>query len=87
MISFPLYALLIIYAIFIVVFLIFAIINLSHLRHTGAMTTASLIVTIIIGAMTTLTFYGTYYLLSDIDWTQTVALFENGINTNIFSIE
>lgn len=82
----PLYSFLFLYFAFLIVFFIFAVINLSHLRHTGAISLISFFVTFLIGALTIFTFYITYVSLMNVDWKQPVTLWNNDWATNNLNI-
>lgn len=70
MLIIPLYILLILYAIFLIIFFTFFTINFFHIILTGTTTLGSFIITFIIIALSTLTLYGTWYYLQNIDWQQ-----------------
>ena len=69
MISFPISLLLIPYAIFLIVFLVFAIVNVYHLIHYGQTTKVSFGVTFVFFAMTALILFLTWKGLQGVDWT------------------
>lgn len=80
MFSIPLYALLILYILFTLVFFVFFLINVYHIFVTGTFSAATLLVTIIILALATGTIFETFYLLSDVSWSQPIISFD----TNLF---
>lgn len=68
MFSLPLAIVLIPYAIFIIVFLIFALINVFHLVHYGQTTRISFTVTFIFFIVTSFILFATWAALRHIDW-------------------
>lgn len=80
----PLYALLIIYGIFLIIFFTFFTINFFHILLTGTTTLSSFIITFIIIALSTLTVYGTWYYLQNIDWQQPLFTIDFSYITNLF---
>lgn len=84
MLTIPLYTLLIAYAIFLVIFFTFFIINFFHIIFTGTTTLGSFIVTFIIMALSVLTLYGTWYYLQNVDWQQPLFTLDFSNITNLF---
>ncbi len=93
MLVIPLYTLLIVYAIFLLVFFTFFIINFWHIFLTGTTNFNSFVVTLLVIILTVLTFYGTWYFLRGTDWQQPLFtlnlsnfsnLFQPGGNNNEF---
>ena len=80
LITIPLYVILFIYLAFLVIFLILSLLNFYHIVVTGSFAMASFIMSFFIFALTILTIYFTYQLLSTVDWQQTLLEF----NTNMF---
>lgn len=72
MIEISLYVLLIIYAIALAGFLIFAIFNLYHLFNYGFLSFTSFFVTFLFLAGVVLILFITYQFGSQIDWSQTI---------------
>lgn len=85
MLIIPLYTLLIIYAIFLVVFFTFFAINFFHIILTGTTTLGSFIITFIIMALSVLTFYSTWYYLQNINWQQPLFTLNFSYFTNLFN--
>lgn len=71
MISIPLYFFLFAYFFFLVAFLVFSVINLSHIFQTGGVTFTSFVVTAIMFALIIFTLFATWFLLKDVSWTNT----------------
>lgn len=84
MLSIPLYSLLIAYAIFLLIFFTFFIINLLHIILTGTTTFNSFLATFIIIALTVLTIFGTWYFLQNTDWQQPLTVFDTGWISSLF---
>ena len=74
----PLWLLLAPYAVFLLVFAVFALVDLANLWRFRSGFFSAAFVTIIFLAGTAAIIYGTYYLLSPVDWTQNI-----GINTTL----
>lgn len=81
----PLFYFLIAYAVFLGIFIIFSIINLSHLHYTGALTFVSFLMALFMGALAVGTLFFTYTLLAQTDWQTSVTLFNSAWITNIFN--
>ncbi|PIR03069.1 MAG: hypothetical protein COV60_02340 [Candidatus Magasanikbacteria bacterium CG11_big_fil_rev_8_21_14_0_20_43_7] len=77
-IAIPLYIFLFVYLIFIAVFLAFSIINFYHIVVAASFTIVSFTISFFIFALTLLTLYLTYTLLVDINWQQTLLVFDTG---------
>ncbi len=71
-ITLPLYILLFIYLAFLVVFVIFSMLNFYHIVITGSFTMASFIFSFFIFTLTVLTLYFTYHLLLEVNWQETL---------------
>ena len=82
MLTLPIYALLIIYALFLIIFFIFFVINLFHIILTGTTTFTSFIATFLIMATTVFVIYGTWYLLQNTNWMQTIIIWDNSWFSN-----
>lgn len=82
MLTVPIYIFFFAYFIFLIIFAFFSIVNLAHLFHTGAFTFVSLSVTIIVTIITILIFMATWFLLQNVDWQQTITLFDKAWFTN-----
>lgn len=82
-ISLPFYSLLIFYFIFLIVFAFFSAVNVYHLVTSGTFTLSSLTITFFIGALTVFTLYFTFILLLDVDWQQTLTLFDTSWFSNL----
>jgi hypothetical protein len=70
----PLWLLLAPYAVFLLIFAVFALVDLANLWRFRSGFFSAAFVTIIFFAGTAAIIYGTYYLLSPIDWTQNIGL-------------
>jgi len=77
MITVPLYFFLFVYYIFLFFFFLFIFVNISHLVHTGALTITSFFVTVIMIALTTAVFIGTYQFLLNADWQYPVMIWNS----------
>lgn len=75
-------ALLIIYIIFLAIFVIFILINIYHLVASASLTVVSFIVTFFVIAAGLLTIYGTWALLPNINFSQ--SLLNNSSITDTF---
>lgn len=84
MLIIPLYTLLIIYAVFLLVFFTFFTINVWHIFFTGTNTFNSFLVTLIVVALSAATLFGTWYFLQGVDWQQPLINLNLGSVTNIF---
>jgi hypothetical protein len=84
MLIIPLYYLLVLYAIFLIVFFTFFAINFSHIILTGTTTFGSFITTFIIIAASVLTLYGTWYYLQGIDWREPLFTLNFSSISNLF---
>lgn len=81
MLTVPLYIILFLYFAFLLVFLIFSILNFYHIIMAGSFTLASFIFSFFTFTLAVLTLYFTYYLLADVDWQQALIT----IDLSIFS--
>lgn len=80
----PLWLLLAPYAIFLLVFTIFALVDLANLWRFRSGFVSAMVVTILFLAGTLAILYGTYYLLSPLDWTQNINInFSFGVPTTL----
>jgi len=61
---------------FLVLFALFSLFNFYLIYSTGTFTIISFLVTFLMIAATVLILYGTWFFLRDVDWTQTVTLFQ-----------
>lgn len=77
MFTIPLYSFLFIYAGFLLIFLIFSLINVFHITGTGTLTLTSFFVTFIVSALTVLIFYATWYFLQGTDWQTPVTVWNS----------
>jgi hypothetical protein len=77
MITIPLYVLLIIFGVFLLTALIFALINVGHLIKTGTLTGASIIATFLFGAYSLVVISLTLSQLVSTDWAQPVTIWNN----------
>lgn len=68
MFSFSLALILIPYAVFVMVFLVFALINVYHLIHYGQTTRVSFAVTFVFFLVTGLIFFLSFAAIRDTDW-------------------
>lgn len=81
----PLYAVLFIYFAFLLVFLIFLSIDISHIFHSGALTFVSFIFTFFIAIFVIGNFFLTYNLLIGTDWQQPVTIWNSAWISNTLS--
>lgn len=84
MLVIPLYTLLIVYAIFLIVFFTFFVINFWHIFLTGTTTFNSFVVTFLVLALSVFTLFGTWYFLQDIQWHEPLISLDIPSLTNIF---
>ncbi len=84
MLVIPLYALLIIYFIYLLVFLLFSAINVYHIFASASYNFPSIVMTVTLGCFTIITLYLTVYLLIDVNWFSNITLFNFGNNLSIF---
>lgn len=85
MLSIPLYAFLLIYFLFLVIFCLFFLINIGHLFQTAALTGASLFVAILMIAASSIVIWATWYLLQNADWQQGVTIFDSAWFSDLLS--
>lgn len=85
MITIPLYSFLIIFFIYLVIFGLFFLINFGHLFQTAALTFTSFFVAILLIAASLVVLWGTWYFLSDVNWQQSVTVFDTAWFGNILS--
>jgi len=76
MITIPLYIFLLIFLIAILIIGIFYFISISHIFTTANLTFTSFVITLAIFALASFTIYGTYFLLQDTDWKQSIKIFD-----------
>lgn len=84
MFSLPLYIFAILYGIFLLVFVIFCLFNLTHLLTTGSFTAVSLLMTLFVIFLAAGILWFTYLALADVDWQQSVTIFNNAWFGNVF---
>jgi len=87
MLSVPLYSLLVIYALFLIVFIVFFAVNFFHILLTGTNSFSSFLVTIFVITVSALIIFVTWDLLQGTDWTQPVIIWGgswSGNQNNIF---
>ncbi len=77
MITIPLYTLLIVYVLALLIILLFIWINILHIFQGGALTLASLISTIAVLALIVFTLFGTWLLLRNTNWQQSIQIFDS----------
>jgi hypothetical protein len=70
MLTIPLYVFLFLYFAFLLVFVIFSILNFYHIVMSDSFTLASFVFSFFIFTLTVLTLYFTYFLLKEMDWRQ-----------------
>ncbi len=75
-ITIPLYIFLFIYFGFLIIFFTFVGINFWHILKSGTLTTTNFVVSILAAAATVVVLTETYYLLNDVNWQQTITLFD-----------
>jgi len=85
MLAIPLYVFLIIYFLFLLMFGLFFLINIGHLFQTAALTASSIFVAILLLGVSFLILWTTVYLLGDVDWQQSVTIFNPAWIGNVFS--
>ncbi len=76
-ITIPLYVILFIYLGYLVVVGVFSFINFTHLFHSGSLTLVSFFVTLLMVALAIITLYFTFIFLNEVDWRQTLTLWNN----------
>ena len=81
MITFPLYLLLVFYALFLIVFSLFAAVNIYHISASASFTMHSFIMMALIAFLTIVTVIITIVFLKDVSWTQSVPIFDMTIST------
>lgn len=77
MITIPMSILLIAYAVVILLYLFFSAICVHHIIRTASFTTIGFLVTFFVLSAGVLTIYGSWYLLQEISWVQSITLFDN----------
>jgi|GEM_PF-1114188 len=85
MFSLPLYIFLFIYIFFLIIFSIFAFINIAHIVQTGSMTFTSFCVTFLTLILTVFVFFATWWLLKDVDWQTQAMVWNSEWIGNLFS--
>jgi len=76
MISIPFYTVLFAYLIFLCIFVIFSLINFYHIIATSSLTFVSFTITFLVFALTILTLYFTWQIISQVNWSQNLILFD-----------
>lgn len=74
MLSIPLYSFLLAYAVFLIVFVIFFLVNFFHILLTGTTSFSSFLVTIFVVALSAFIIFTTWNLLQATDWTQSITI-------------
>jgi len=87
MIEIPLYIMLIIYAVFVVIFLIFALINIYHMVTFGFISFESFFMTFLLLAGTILILFTTYTYAQEIDWEETFVIKTDVVELDLGSSE
>lgn len=77
MLSFPLWVTLIPYAIFLIIFIAFAWVDIHHLVLFGSFDVAGFLATFLFLAVSAYLLFLTWQMLATVDWNATVTLFEN----------
>jgi len=85
MITIPLYIILFIYLAYILVLGILAFVDLANLFRNGALTFVSFMMTFLVIALTIFTLYFTYSFLMNVDWQQTLTIWNNDWITNVLN--
>lgn len=80
----PLYIFLFLFFIFLAIFAAFYIMIIYHIVASASFTLTSFLMSFFIIAVTTLTLYAATYLLSGVDWRQTVFSFDTRGFTGMF---
>lgn len=76
--SIPFVILLVLYAIFLLIFFIFSAANVYHLYHTGTFTFPAIVVTIITALWCVLVLLATIPVIMSVDWNAAVVFFGPG---------
>lgn len=77
MITIPISVFLIIYFIILAILAIFFAVNFFHIVLTGTNSFSSFLATLFVVAAVALTLFGTWYFLRDIDWSQTITIWDS----------
>ncbi|MBI2436460.1 MAG: hypothetical protein HYV41_01810 [Candidatus Magasanikbacteria bacterium] len=77
MISIPLYIFLFLYLIFLCIFLVFSAVNFYHVISTASFTTVSFTMSVVVFILTILTLFITWHYIADIDWRQSLIVFDS----------
>jgi hypothetical protein len=64
---------------------LFFLINIGHLFQTAALTASSIFVALLLLGTSLLVIWGTAYLLTGVDWQQSVTVFDTAWIGNVFS--
>lgn len=75
MITIPLYSILFLYLLVLTLFTVFMAINFYHISISGSFTFTSFVITFFTIVLTILTLYFTIVLLSGVNWSQPITLF------------
>ena len=85
MITIPLYTILFAYLLFLLIFVIFFLVNAGHLAHTGTFTFVSFTATFLFMALAVVILWLTWYLLSGVNWQEPLITLNLPGLTNLFS--
>ncbi|MBI5729164.1 MAG: hypothetical protein HY983_02910 [Candidatus Magasanikbacteria bacterium] len=85
MVTIPFYSVLFVYGFFLLTFTTFALFNIGHLVRTGTFTLASFFVTFLFLSATAIILWFTWNLLSGVDWTMPVPIWNAEWLRNFFS--
>lgn len=77
MVTIPISVFLIIYFIILAILAIFFAVNFFHIVFTGTNTFSSFLTTLFVVASVALILFGTWYFLQNIDWTQTITIWDS----------
>lgn len=83
MLTIPLYVALFIYFGFLLFFISFIFINLTHLFHTGTLTFFSFIITLFFLAFSVIVLWATWYSLRDVNWQQPIISWNFSLGNNL----
>ena len=77
MLTIPISVFLIIYLVILVMLMIFFAVNFFHIIFTGTTTFSSFLATLFVFASIALILFGTWYFLQDINWSQTITIWNS----------
>lgn len=83
MFTLPLYIFAILYGVFLLIFIIFCLVNFTHLISTGSITGPSMLMTLFVILLAGAILWLTYAALSGVDWQQNITVFNSSWFGNI----